>query len=50
MPPSSIEKGKAIAILENVKITSNNIDSDSKPNSNIKKFNNIRIELKKLKE
>ena len=50
MLPSFIKKGKAIAKLENIKITRNNIDSNFKPNFNIKKFNNIRIELKELKE
>ena len=50
MPPSSIKKGKAIAKLENIKITRNNIDFNFKLNFNIKKFNNIRIELKELKE
>ena len=50
MLTSSIEKGKAIVILENIKITNINIKSDFKPNSNIKKFNNIKIELKELKE
>ena len=50
IPPSSTKKSKAIAKPENIKITKNNIDSNSKLNSNIKKINNIRTELKELKK